>query len=58
MRQAAEAQAGNYGGCQKSCITLGTSYLGNDGTIAYQAQAGFLVSTEVLRVFFSVDVWG
>ena len=34
-----------YGGYYKSCMTLNTRYLGNNGTIVYEGHAGLLVST-------------
>ena len=36
-----------YGGYQKSCMTLGTLYRGNYGTIVHLGYAGFLVTTVV-----------
>ena len=35
----------NYGGYEKSCMTLSTLNLGDHGTTVYQGHAGVLVST-------------
>ena len=35
----------NGGLIQKSCMTLGTLYMGNCGTIVYKGCAGFFAST-------------